>query len=152
METKHRNSPLVLDLRINLTIGPIIGDHLPATIEPDERSVITANVLLELRPIAATRQPFKAGPGSVPGHPLTAAEFDVVAASELKLAGMLVLIEPPGNIQLVPIGGVLVERRQVLEQGNLPAQAAADRIHQISSNLATGIRQSIWKLRVPGVE
>src|SRR5450631_2953692 len=152
METKHRNSPLVLDLRINLTIGLVIGDHLPAPIEPDERSVVAANVFLELRPIAATRQPFKAGPGSVPRHPLTAAEFNVVAASESQFAGMLLLIEPPGNIHLMAIGGIFVERRQVLEQGNLSAQAAADRIHQVSPHLAAGIRQSIRKLRVFGVE
>ena len=48
--------------------------------------------------------------------------------------------------------GVFVERRQILEQRNLPVEAAADRIHQVAPDLAAGIRQSLRKLRGLGVE
>src|SRR6202034_3932930 len=71
---------------------------------------------------------------------------------ESELAGMLFLIEPPGNVELMAIRSVFIERRQILEQRNLTAHAAADRIHQVSANLAAEIRESIRKLRVLGVE
>src|SRR5580700_10398017 len=116
VETKHRDPPLVFDARINLAIGEIIGDHFATPIEIDEGSVIAANVLLELYPVAAAGQPFDSGRSSVARHALTAAEFDVVAASEAQLTGELIPVQPPWNIQLVAICGVFVKRRQTLEQ------------------------------------
>src|SRR5258707_4993128 len=61
VETQHRDSPFVLDLRIDLAIGLIIGDHLTAPGERDEGSVIAAHVLLELHPVAAAGQPLDPG-------------------------------------------------------------------------------------------
>src|SRR6266478_8581522 len=87
VETQHRDSPFVLDLRIDLAIGLIIGDHFTAPGERDEGSVIAALILLELHPVAAAGQPLDPGPGSEPRHTLAAAEFDVVAASKAQLAG-----------------------------------------------------------------
>src|SRR5205823_11255673 len=93
-----RDSPLVLDGRIDLAIGALVGDHLAAAVEADERPVIAAYVLLELHPVAAAREPFHSRPGSIPRHPPAAAELDVIAARKGELAGALLAVEPPGNI------------------------------------------------------
>ncbi len=152
MKAQHRDSPSVFDVRIDLAIGVFIGDHLAAPIEPDEGSIIAAHVLLELHPVTAAGQPLESRRGTVPRHLLAAAELDVVAPRKSKLAGVLLLVEPPRNVQLMAVGGVFVERRQALEQRYLSADAAADGVHQVSTDLAAGIRQSIRKRRALGVE
>src|SRR5207248_11471564 len=149
---KYRDAPLVLDARVDLAIGVLVGDHFAAAIEVDEGSVVAAHVLFELHPIAAAGQPFHARTGSVPRHPLAAAELDMIAASERKLAGALLPVEPPGNIQLIAIGSVLIERRQALEERNLPARAAAHRIHQVSPDPAARVGESIRELFAFGIE
>src|SRR3979409_1146423 len=105
MKPKYRDAPLVLDLRIDLAIGPIIGDHFTAPGERDEGSVIAAHVLLELHPVAAAGQPLDPSAGSESRHPVAAAEFDVGAASKAQLAGVLIPVQPPGNIHLVTVCG-----------------------------------------------
>src|SRR5205085_11179484 len=118
VETQHRDPPLVLDARVDLAIGVLVGDHLATPVEADERPVIAAHVLLELHPVAAAGQPLHARPGSVPRHPLAAAALVMVAAGERQLPAALIPVEPPANIQLIAIGSVLVERRQAPEQQN----------------------------------
>src|SRR5438128_2513875 len=76
-----------------------------------------------------------------------AADLDVRAARERELAGALLAVEPPGNIHLIPVGGVLVEGRQALEQWYLSARAAADRIHEVTSHSPGRVSESIRKLR-----
>src|SRR6266566_6834682 len=152
MKPKYRDAPLVLDARVDLAIGVRVGDHFATPIEMDEGAVIAAHVLLELQPVAAAGQPFDARPGSVTRHPLAAAEFDMIAPRERELAGALIPVEPPGNIQLIAIGSVLIERRQALEQRDLPARAAANRIHQVSPDPAARVGESLWKLCAPGIE
>src|SRR6266436_787871 len=152
MKPKYRDAPLVLDLRIDLAIGVLVGDHFAAAIELDERPVVAAHVLLELHPVAAAGQPLDPGSGSEPRHTLAAAEFDVVAASKAQLAGVLIAVQPPGNIHLVSVCGVFVERRQTLEQWNLSGHAAANRIHKISPESAARVGEPIWRLRAPGIE
>src|SRR5207248_8621761 len=144
--------PLVLDGRIDLAIGALVGDHLAAPVEADERPVSAAHVLLELRPVAAAREPFHSRPGSIPRHAPAAAELDVIAAGKGELAGALLAVEPPGNIHLIPVSGVLVEGRQALEERNLSARAAADRIHEVTSHSPGRVRESIRKLRALGIQ
>src|SRR5437763_17191418 len=143
MEAQARDAPLVLDGRVDLAIGALVGDHLAAAVEADERPVIAAYVLLELHPVAAAREPFHSRPGSIPRHPPAAAELDVIAARKGELAGALLAVEPPGNIRLIPVSGVLVEGRQALEQRNLAARAAADRIHEVTAHPSTRLGESI---------
>src|SRR5436309_1496956 len=106
MKSKHRNPPLVLHPRSDLAIGAFIGDHFPAPVEPDEGSVETAGVLFEFRSVAAAGQPFETACGPMSRHALAAAEFDVIAARELEPAGMLVPVQPPGDIHLMAVRGV----------------------------------------------
>ena len=58
------------------------------------------------------------------GHVPAAADLDVIAAREVELAGVLLLVEPPGRVDVIAAGAVLVVRRQVLEQRDLAAQRA----------------------------
>src|SRR4029453_6982473 len=103
----------------------LVGDHLAASVEPDERSVVAPRVLLELAPVAAARQPFDARPAADTRHAAATAELDVIASCETELAGELFLVKPPGRVHVAAARAVLVVRRQILEERDLPIDAAA---------------------------
>src|SRR5258706_938834 len=130
----------------------MLGGNPPGPAEMAEGALIAANILLNLCPKAPASQPFNLCTGSIVGHPPATAEFDMVAPRKTELARMLILIEPPGHIQLMAARRIFIERRQALEQWNLPAQAAAYRVHQVAPYLAVGVREAIGKRRALRIE
>src|SRR4029077_4002215 len=152
VEAQHRNTPLVLKSRIDLAVGVLVGDHLAASVEPDERAVVATHVLLDLHPVAAAGEPFHGGSRAVARHAPPAAELDVIAAREAELAGELLLVEPPRYVARMTVGAVLVERRQALQERHLSDHRAADRVHEVAPDLAARVAEPLGKLRALGVE
>src|SRR6185312_15555572 len=109
VKAQDRDAPLVLHARVDLTVGVLVRNHLPAAVEIDERAIVSSRVLLELRSIAATGQPFETGHRPIARHSPAAVVLDMIAAREAKLAAKLVSVEPPGHVHLMPIRGVLIE-------------------------------------------
>src|SRR6266576_896317 len=69
MEAKYGNAPVVHDVRIDLAVAVLIGDHLAAAREADIGAVIAAIVLLQLFAVAAAGgKPLDAAHESVVGH------------------------------------------------------------------------------------
>src|SRR5262245_50637711 len=98
----------------------LVRNHLAAAVEVDERAVIAAHVVPELVSVAAGGEPLDARAGAETRHLPAAAELDVIAARETELAGELFLVEPPGRVHVSAARAILVVRRQIFEQWNLP--------------------------------
>ena len=56
-----------------------------------------------------------------PGHAAAAADFDVIAARERHLAGLLLLVQPPRHVHVHAADAVFILRRQVLQDRQEPA-------------------------------
>src|SRR5690606_3213843 len=94
VKAQRRDTPSVLAVRVDLAVRMLVRNHLAASRQADERAVVTPHVLLELAAVPAgeTRQRRHAADAR---HAASAAHFDVIAAREVELARVLLLVEPP---------------------------------------------------------
>ena len=95
VEPKDGNAEFILHLRIEIGVTVFIGDHFAACGKPDIRSIITAGIFLELRSITSATQIIRHRIIAT-RHIARATHFNVIASRKIQLAGLLLLIQPPG--------------------------------------------------------
>ena len=99
MKAQHRNAPFVFLLGVDLAVAIVVGDHLAAPGEADERAVVAPRIFLVLLSVGTARELIRRGIFHA-GHAPPAAKFDVIAAGEAELAGDLLLVEPPRHVDV----------------------------------------------------
>ena len=108
-----------------------MGIISPRAREADEAAVVAARLLLQLLAVGALGDMRRISADvAVPGMLPAAVGLDVVAAGEGQLARLLLLVQPPGRVDVHGRTAVVVDRRQVLERRDLPVHAGADGVHQ----------------------
>src|SRR5690606_142603 len=103
MEAEHWNSIPIHDIRINLTVIGLLGDHLASPGKTNECTIEATVVFFEL-PAVSTSAPFPliavvavdAGHKAEHGNSLTTAELNMIAARKIQLS----IVQPPGHIKV----------------------------------------------------
>ena len=71
----------------------------------------------------------------------------MVTAGKTELSGVLLFVEPPGNIDVCATRAVLIVHRQIFQRRDLPAQPRTDGIHNIFADEPARIRETIRETR-----
>src|SRR5439155_1414103 len=143
VEAEHRDAPLVYGARIYVAVGVLVGNHLAAPGQSDTGPIPLADMLLQRLPIALMR-PAGAVERSDLRHAESAADLDVIASREIFL---LLIEQPPGHVDMHAADAVRIMPRQAFQRRNVAAEAVADRIGEVASDLSGGIRYSRRKSR-----
>src|SRR5690348_15295083 len=118
MEAQNGNSPLIDDIGVDFAIAVLIGDHFTSAREVNFASVELAEIALEFDTVAASEPAFGvASEHTRLGLRAPAADLNVIAASKGQLSCFLLLVEPPGHIEMHAADTVLISRRKVLQNG-----------------------------------
>jgi len=146
VEAQDRNAPLIHHIRIDLAIAVFIRNHFAAPVEINVTAVNLTQIAFELRAVTAAQNLMGTTELSGFRQSAPAAELDMIPARERHLAGLLLLVEPPGHVHVHAAGSVLVTRRQVLEYGQISAHRRAYRVHHVAAHQACGVTHTIRKL------
>src|SRR5690349_20737549 len=105
-------------MRIDLTIGRIIGNHLPTPSEANDAAVVLAIVVLQLLAVPADAiQALDSTKDSVARLPTPAAQLYVVAARKIELR----IVEPPRHVQVHATNAVFIVRHAICELRDVAA-------------------------------
>src|SRR5262249_53329525 len=98
VEAQHGDAPLIDDVGVDLAVAVFVGYHFAAAGEVDVGAVDLAKVEFEILAVTAAEEVVGSTKDARAGHAASTADFDVIAARERELAGLLLLIEPPRHI------------------------------------------------------
>src|SRR5690349_186641 len=153
VELQHWNAPFIHDVLIDFAPAIVVGDHFAAAGKTDERSEQLAAALFEFRSVPSAEEALRATETAGARHVTTAAELDVITAGEGHLVLELLVVIPPGHVEVHSAGAVIVVRRQVHQDGEEAYRAVgSDGIHQVATDHSGGICQTVWMLWAAGIQ
>ena len=141
-------APFVFHDGVQIAEAVVIRNHFAATAKAQRRAIVAPHILLELAAVTPTREPFEPGTETAIRHPPAGGKFDVIPSREIQPARLLLLIEPPGRIDVRPPRTILVVQREVLQRRDLPREAGGHGIHDVLAQQPAGVGYPVRELRV----
>ena len=143
MEPQNGDAVGVDHVRIEVAVGVVVRNHLATTGEAHGRAEVLAVIVFELLAVPALAvEPLDAAHDPECGRAAAAAaELDMVAAREIEL----LVIDPPGHVQMHAADAVLVVRDAIRQLRNVARHRQAGRVGQITPDDAARVRQAVRK-------
>ena len=121
VEFQDGNAPFVLYLRVNGDEAILIGNHFPPSGVSDKRTEVAAGVFLEPFAVASAGKMFQVVEGIDAWRSPGSSGFDVVTTGKVEFAGGLLLVKPPGCVDMAASRTILIMGRQVFQGRYLSA-------------------------------